>query len=308
MKKVLLIILSGLLIFPTNLVGATGVSTDKSRAENLSQNIEKQTGVSDVIKSKLNKDIYTDNTSVTLPNNGNDNVKISDLENKKDSFEITLPKEAKNSTPKKSANGTSVYNNEVNSNANVALQPINDGIRNLIIINNLSASKEYTFGFNLPKGSKLITAKEYLGAEYDTKEVYVVNKDNFITSIISPPWAKDAKGSKVPTSYRVEGNKIIQVVEFTKNNVFPIVADPDWAKITACAGSITWALASGCFVAVKLIKIKKYIKLIGGVKRAATLLVSADATAESRLQQGGTALAALGAELMGISGIVKNCF
>lgn len=303
MKKVLLIILSGILIFPSNLISAAGVSTDKSRAEILSQSIEEKTGASDVIKSNLNEDIYTDNTSIDLPNNGNDNVKISDLENKKDSFEIILPKEAKNSTPKTSANGTIVYNNEVNSNANVALQPTNDGIRSLVIINNLSASKEYTFGFNLPKGSRLITAKEYLGAEYDTKEVYVVNEDNIITSIISPPWAKDAKGSKVPTSYRVEGNKIIQVVEFTKNNVFPIVADPSAWKVTKCITSLTLILASVALPALKIVKIKKYIKELGGIKMTVMLLMGT-ANAKEKV----ATVAALAAEISGITDIHDNCF
>ncbi|MCB2292637.1 hypothetical protein LGK95_03685 [Clostridium algoriphilum] len=90
-------------------------------------------------------------------------MKISDLENKKDSFEMLSPKEAKNTTPAISKNGTIVYNNEANCNANVALQPTKDVIRSLITINNLNASKEYTFGFKLPKGNRLITAKEYLG-------------------------------------------------------------------------------------------------------------------------------------------------
>ncbi|MBU3076062.1 hypothetical protein [Clostridium estertheticum] len=303
MKKVLLIILSGLLIFPSNLVSATGVSTDKSRAKILSQSIEKQTGVSDIIKSNLNEDIYTDNTSIYLPNNGTDNVKISDLENKKDSFEIILPKEAKNSTPKTSANGTIVYNNEVNSNANIALQPTNDGIRSLVIINNLSASKEYTFGFNLPKGSRLITAKEYLGAEYDTKEVYVVNEDNIITSIISPPWAKDANGVKVPTYYRVEGNKLIQIVEFTKKNAFPIVADPSAWKVTKCITSITLILASVALPTLKIVKIKKYIKELGGIKMTVMLLMGT-ANAKEKV----ATIGALAAEISGITDIHDNCF
>lgn len=53
MKKVLLIVLSGLLIFHTNLVSATGVSTYKSRAENLSESSEKQ--VTDPSALKITK-------------------------------------------------------------------------------------------------------------------------------------------------------------------------------------------------------------------------------------------------------------
>ncbi|MBU3178482.1 hypothetical protein KPL47_19350 [Clostridium estertheticum] len=306
MKKVLITILIGLLIFPTNLVSAVGANNDKERASGLSRSIEEKTGVSDIIKSKLNEDLYTDNTKINLPSNGTDHVKVSDLENKTNSFEMLLPKEANNTNSTISTNGTIVYNNEVNSNANVALQPTNDGFRSLVIINNLSASKDYTFEFILPKGSRLITAKEYLGSECDTKEVFVVNKDNVITSLISPPWAKDANGSNVPTYYRVEGNKVIQVVEFTKNNVFPIVADPSAWKITKCIGAIG---AMGITLAVpiaKIAKIRKFIKVIGSVKEAAMLLTGATSAAE----KSGAVRAALKNliyEISGIAGVISQC-
>lgn len=308
MKKILISIMIGLLVFPTTLVNAQSMNKGQNKAKALSNCIEAKTGIADIVKSKLDEDIYNDSVKIKLPDNGTNAVKISDLDSEKDSLEIILPKEVKNTTPEISKNGTITYTNETSEDANIALQPTKDGIRSLITINNSSASKEYTFVFNIPKSSKLITAKEYLGSEFDTKEVYVLNKDNIITSIIDPAWAKDANGSNVPTYYRVEGNKLIQVVEFTKNNAFPIVADPNWAKIAKCAGSIALALGSGLFLGAKLIKIKKYIKIIGGVKKTAKLLVTAGATWEARMNAGGYALVALAAELTGIGDIAENCF
>ena len=58
-------------------------------------------------------------------------------------------------------------------------------------------------------------------------EVYIVDKDNEIVEVIGEAWAKDANGYDVETSYEVEGNKLIQNVEFDENSVFPIVADPE---------------------------------------------------------------------------------
>jgi hypothetical protein len=40
------------------------------------------------------------------------------------------------------------------------------------------------------------------------------------------PWAKDATGTPVPTSYSVVGDTLVQHVETTPSTVFPVVADP----------------------------------------------------------------------------------
>jgi hypothetical protein len=65
----------------------------------------------------------------------------------------------------------------------------------LVQIDGAQASHEYTFTFHLQNGYQLITDKDYLGEEFDTGEVYVVNTQNQITSIISPAWARDQGNS-----------------------------------------------------------------------------------------------------------------
>jgi len=109
--------------------------------------------------------------------------------------------------------------------------------------------------------------------------------------------------------FTVDGNKVTKVVNFTENNVFPIVADPSWSKIGSCELSITYSLGSGLIVAAKINKIKKYIKLLGGVKESASLIVGAStSTTAERMEMGGTALVSLVAEITGIAAIHKNCF
>lgn len=84
-----------------------------------------------------------------------------------------------------------------------------------------------------------MTAEEYYGVENEEKGwIYIVDKNNAyidtesgeeyldIIAVIEPAWAKDAKGKRVNTSYKVSGNVLTQTVNFDKDNSFPIVADP----------------------------------------------------------------------------------
>jgi predicted RNA binding protein YcfA (HicA-like mRNA interferase family) len=111
----------------------------------------------------------------------------------------------------------------------------------LINIKNSTAPKSYEFDLVLPEGSKLINAKDYTGSESD-KEVLVVDKNNNITTIFLPAWAKDANGEEVNTYYTIDGNKLIQVVEFDENSVFPIIADPLPLILAGAGGAALIAL------------------------------------------------------------------
>ncbi|XRG78987.1 hypothetical protein V5E38_01290 [Rossellomorea sp. GAMAL-10_SWC] len=130
--------------------------------------------------------------------------------------------------------------------------------------------------------------------------------DNIIQSVFSPAWAKDANGNSVPTKYTVDGNTLIQTVEFNENSVFPIIADPDWIRIGKCATAISLFLGSNLIMASKLVKIKQYINALGGFTRSARLLLSAS-TWEERLRVGGTALVGLAGELTGATGVWAAC-
>lgn len=43
---------------------------------------------------------------------------------------------------------------------------------------------------------------------------------------VEAPWAADAEGKAVKTEYRVEGSAIVQELELTGQETFPVVADP----------------------------------------------------------------------------------
>ncbi|MFI7132100.1 hypothetical protein ACIBQ1_40940 [Nonomuraea sp. NPDC050153] len=89
--------------------------------------------------------------------------------------------------------------------------------RALTIIKNASAPTEYRFPISAPEGSML-------EVEDDDGTVLIYQDDIYIGEI-DLPWAKDANGNPVPTSYRVEGMTLIQTVNHA-GAAYPVVADP----------------------------------------------------------------------------------
>lgn len=114
------------------------------------------------------------------------------------------------------------------------------------------------------------------------------------------------EGKAVATHYKVEGNQLIQVVEFNENTAFPVVADPDWRKIARCASALAVFVGSNLVAVSKILKAKKYIQALGGFQKSAELLLKAS-TWEERLNVGGTALANLGAIVFGTDQVDRQC-
>lgn len=58
--------------------------------------------------------------------------------------------------------------------------------------------------------------------------VYEKDGDEYvIVTVLSAPWAKDADGRDLATSYSVEGDAVVQSVDVV-DAAFPVVADPAW--------------------------------------------------------------------------------
>ncbi|KAK4149795.1 hypothetical protein C8A00DRAFT_37612 [Chaetomidium leptoderma] len=86
-----------------------------------------------------------------------------------------------------------------------------------------------------------------------------------------------------------------------------LVARASLWKITKCVAAIVQLIGTTAVPAAKLLRIKKYIKALGGAKQAVKLMLGATSKAE-KLRVGGKALVNLAAELLGISTVKKNCF
>ncbi len=73
------------------------------------------------------------------------------------------------------------------------------------------------FEVSLPAGAKLVKMGE---------SVLIAGQDKLLGAI-EAPWAVDAKGKSLRTSYSIKGNKLIQKVD-TTGAAFPVVADPSF--------------------------------------------------------------------------------
>lgn len=87
------------------------------------------------------------------------------------------------------------------------------------------------------------------------------------------------------------------VQELAPRNIFDVLR---------CVGAITAFLATNAIGAAKILRIKKYIGELGGVRESAQLLLQASKNIE-RLKEGGEALALLAGEILGVPLIAKNC-
>ncbi|AUG81925.1 hypothetical protein CFP65_7341 [Kitasatospora sp. MMS16-BH015] len=118
-------------------------------------------------------------------------------------------------------NGNVVYADPAGPVDTVAQPTLDGGARTFQVIKNASAPHQFTSTVQLPPGAVLTPSESgTVAITSGTDEAPVTH------GVIDAPWARDANGKAVPTSYRVEGNKLVQVVEFDAGTAFPVVADP----------------------------------------------------------------------------------
>ncbi len=155
--------------------------------------------------------------------------------------EISLPAELQVADAETASDGSVVYEAKGNS-AGAVVQTLDDGtVRLHTIIPNASAPHRFTYSFgDSMKPMLMENGMIGLSSEFDGGAVVVAT--------IDAPWAVDAKGNAVKTSYSVEGATLVQVVEPSKGLYYPIVADPSvsygWRIYVKYNKSETRAIAS----------------------------------------------------------------
>lgn len=139
-------------------------------------------------------------------------------------------------------NGNIVYNNPNNPVGTVVQPTADGGVRTLVTIHDASAPREYRFDLSLPDGA--------VAEQVDDGSIIVLEgegEDAQAIGSFEPPWAVDAKGSLVPTSYRIENGALIQTLAFDQNTQFPVVADPFWFLASGCAANTAYYLIKNKF-------------------------------------------------------------
>ncbi|MFJ8478354.1 hypothetical protein [Kitasatospora sp. NPDC094011] len=147
--------------------------------------------------------------------------------------------------------GTIVYPGG-DAGADIAVQPTsNGGVRSLISINSADAAKEYRYDLGLPAGAALNRLDD------GSVAVSVGTSENLkAIGYFAVPWAQDANGNALPTSYRIDGTTLVQTVEFNQNTAFPVIADPWYNPGTwnlSCLSAGLGTIAGGVGAAASVI-------------------------------------------------------
>lgn len=133
--------------------------------------------------------------------------------------------------------GPVVYQAETTKPAvDVAAQILEDGsVRVQTVIDTPATPHEFAYPLTLPAGASLSLT--------DDGGVIAIDADGVFLARVRAPWARDAQGDKVATSYRIDGNTIVQTVATVADQRCPVVADP-WLRI-ALVDKVTRATVSG---------------------------------------------------------------
>ncbi|MFJ4091829.1 hypothetical protein ACIPYS_09625 [Kitasatospora sp. NPDC089913] len=273
-------------------MAAAPVPDADSQAARTAAVVEAATGTSDIAPAPA--------PGTTVPQQSTANVKAGTATGH--AVSITLPS-ARNVTGATAGKNTTVYPGAAQA-TDLAVQPTTDGgIRALAVLKDATAPREQRYDIGLPDGARLV--------ELDNGAVAAIAESGTLLGGFDTPWAKDANGRPVPTSYRLEGNTLVQTVQTDNSTVFPVVADPKWWDKTKeiASGMVgdTWnSMKCGGALGAAFIpgsSAYKVIKNAGGVKKVLATLASVD-TKKGAL----SALGSGGSTLFGIKSIKTACF
>ncbi|MBP1158965.1 hypothetical protein [Rhodococcus sp. PvR099] len=96
----------------------------------------------------------------------------------------------------------------------------NGEVSTTITIPDAAAPSRYEFPLNLPAG--------FTTDPQEDGSITVNNAAGLPVGSFKKPWATDANGGAISTSLKVEGNSLVQHVDFTEETAFPVTADPSW--------------------------------------------------------------------------------
>ncbi|MDB5163996.1 MAG: hypothetical protein JWS12_614 [Candidatus Saccharibacteria bacterium] len=132
------------------------------------------------------------------------------------------------------------------SNTDVVVEQGDDTVRTSLVLNNAGAPRQFQFSFAPICADGKSTSPNTIHLEQGRDGNVQVISDNGLDEhaigVAYKPWAVDAVGKRLATSYRISGNTLTQRVD-VKNAVFPVVADPTYYAMTCDAGYYTSASA-----------------------------------------------------------------
>lgn len=176
-----------------------------------------------------------------------------------------------------------------------------EGTQTFIEIPAPNSPTEYAFDLTIPDDA-------VIGVEADGSVAIRDQRGNLLSGY-EAPWAIDANGVSVATSFRIEGSTLIQTVDLNGATAYPVIADPSdlwgWA---ACIGTVLAEVAGNALVAAKFAKL---VTKFGTIQRAVEIMVRAwraSSDVNKRTQAVLKAVGAVGAEILGVTAIKNACF
>lgn len=174
------------------------------------------------------------------------------------------------------------------------------GTQTLIRVDSADAAHEYRFALSLPTGA---------GATVEPDgSVAVRSAAGDLLGGYESPWAYDALGSPVETRFTLDGNTLVQTVEFDQATAFPVIADPSdaWGWAT-CVSVVTLELIGNINFAGKVAKL---VTRFGSIRKVMEVMYRAWRTSSNEEKRRKAVLDAVGgvaAEILGVAAIKAAC-
>lgn len=196
--------------------------------------------------------------------------------------------------------GKALINTEL-PDAAISTFATDSGLQSIIKIDSPTAAKEYRFTLEVPEGASATVLQD--------GSIEFLNADASFLGSVQVPWARDANGVAVPTSFAMDGMTLVQTINHSDITAFPVVADPStvwgWAVCVAIVGSTILPWGAAARIAVRI------IARFGNVARGIEIIYRAYHAANGTQAKWNAAMAASGglfAEIVGINAIKDSCF
>lgn len=136
--------------------------------------------------------------------------------------------------------GATVFHDQ-EANVSVVVEPTTDGgVRQSFVLEGPTSETSFSVPVELTAGATLqLEADGSVSARTHEGELF---------GGFAAPWAVDAEGNDIATSFAVTDEGLVQEVEITENTAFPVVADPWWGiqyKISSKSANRLAALLNG---------------------------------------------------------------
>ncbi|PDQ35454.1 MAG: hypothetical protein B5766_05885 [Candidatus Lumbricidophila eiseniae] len=175
------------------------------------------------------------------------------------------------------------------------------GTQTLISVASSSADHEFRFPLSLPAGSQATVETD--------GSVAVRTAEGEIIGGYRIPWAYDALGRAVATKFSIDGQILVQSIDFDENTAFPVTADPhDFWGWLHCVAIVTAEIANSVNLAGKIARL---VTRFGSIQRTFENLFRAWNSASSwdrKMEALTNAGGSLALEIIGVIAIKAACF